>query len=60
MLVVRVEYYLVKCTSKKIEHMALMYKLLSESLVELDSFMIVRSRVLIKVLVRTNWFGEIL
>lgn len=60
MLVVRVEYYLVKCTSKKIKHMALMHKLLSKSLVELDSFMIIRSRVLIEVLVRTNWFREIL
>jgi hypothetical protein len=59
-LLVRVEYYLVKCTSKKIEHMALMYKLLSKSLIELDSFMMIRSRILIEVLVRTNWFREIL
>jgi hypothetical protein len=40
--------------------MALMYKLLSKSLIELDSFMMIRSRVLIEVLVRTNWFREIL
>lgn len=47
--------YLIESTGKEIKNVALMYKLLWKSVIEFDSFMIMGSRIFIKVFVRTNW-----
>ena len=47
---------LVKGTSKEIEHMCLVHKLLCKRFMELHNFMIMESRIFIQVLVGTYGF----